>query len=160
MEHIIEQNGPTKAFRIASIAALVIGAGAYLIGLYNSAMQLNEKGYYLLVLLYGLFSFVSLQKTIRDQMQGQEISTPYTVICWLSAAIAIGLLTIGLINAQMLLSEKGFFAMAYTLAGFAAITVQKNVRDLMSVKSTANPVTVNEQEISGLDDTETVAVNG
>ncbi len=32
-------------------------------------------------------------------------------------------------NAELLLSEKGFYAMAYLLSGFAAITVQKNVRD-------------------------------
>lgn len=121
---------PTKAFRLASIAALIIGSGAYAIGLYNAEMMLNEKGYYLIILLYGLFSFVSLQKTIRDKMEGQNISRPYVIMCWISAGAAIGLLTIGLINAELLLSEKGFFAMAFTLAGFAAITVQKNVRDM------------------------------
>lgn len=138
------QPQPTKAFRFASIAALLIGAGAYGIGLFNAEMMLNEKGYYLIVLLYGLFSFVSLQKTIRDKMEGQHISKPYVIMCWVSAAISIGLLTIGLINAELLLSEKGFFAMAFTLSGFAAITVQKNVRDM-----TSSPL--NEQE---LDDAE------
>mgnify|MGYP000691374766 CR=1 FL=1 len=32
-------------------------------------------------------------------------------------------------NAELLLSEKGFYTMAYLLSGFAAITVQKNVSD-------------------------------
>ena len=34
--------------------------------LWNASMQLNEKGYYLTILLYGLFSVVSLQKSVRD----------------------------------------------------------------------------------------------
>ena len=46
-----------------------------------------------------------------------------------SLAGAIALLVIGLMNAELLLSEKGFFGMAFTLSLFAAVTVQKNVRD-------------------------------
>lgn len=129
----MSQIKPTKAFRISAIASLLIGAGAYLIGLYNAEMLLNEKGYYLAILLYSLFSVVSLQKSVRDKLDDLPISKPYIMICWSSVALAIALLTIGLINADLLLSEKGFFAMAYTLAIFAAITVQKNVRDMMQL---------------------------
>ena len=63
-------NAPTKAFRTAAVAALIIGVASYLIGLFNAYMQLNEKGYYLTVMLLGLFAVVSLQKTIRDKMAG------------------------------------------------------------------------------------------
>lgn len=122
-------NKPTKAFTLTSIAMLIAGIAAFCVGLMNAEMALNEKGYYFAILVFGLFSFVSLQKTIRDKMEGQNISKPYTIMCWVSAATAIALLTIGLINADLLLSEKGFYAMAYLLSGFAAITVQKNVRD-------------------------------
>ena len=120
---------PTKSYSMASIAALIIGAGAYAIGLFNAEMALNEKGYYFSIVLYGLFSMVSLQKTIRDQAEGIVTSKIYNVLAWGSSAIAISLLTIGLVNAEMLLSEKGFFAMAYVLSIFAAVSVQKNVRD-------------------------------
>ena len=126
-------NKPSKAFRMASVAMLVAGVAAFLIGLANATMQLNEKGYYLSVLLFGLFSFVSLQKTIRDKMEGQTISKPYFMMCWVAAGSAIALLTVGLVNAELLLSEKGFYAMAFLLSGFAAITVQKNVRDVMAL---------------------------
>ena len=125
-------NKPTKAFRMASIAMLVAGVAAFLIGLSKATMELNEKGYYLAVLLFGLFSFVSLQKTIRDKMEGQTISKPYFMMCWVAAGASIALLTVGLVNAELLLSEKGFYAMSFLLSGFAAITVQKNVRDVMS----------------------------
>jgi uncharacterized membrane protein YiaA len=33
-------------------------------------------------------------------------------------------------NAQMAYSEKGFFAMSFVLSLFAAVAVQKNVRDI------------------------------
>ena len=120
---------PTKPYIFASVAALIIGTGAYGIGLLNSIMDLNEKGYYLITLLYGLYSVVSLQKTIRDKTEGIPTTKLYFMISWASTAISIALLTIGLINAEMSLSEKGFYAMAYVLSLFAAITVQKNVRD-------------------------------
>lgn len=125
---------PTTAFVLASIIALVIGVGAYGIGLYNAEMALNEKGYYLIVLLYGLFSFVSLQKTVRDKKEGVKSSHIYYVLCWVSSAISVGLLVLGLYNAELLLSEKGFYAMAFTLSLFAAITVQKNVRDRQQIE--------------------------
>ena len=120
---------PTKSYTLASLAALIIGAGAYGIGLFNADMALNEKGYYLCIILYGLFSMVSLQKTIRDKAEGIATSKIYHSISWASAGISIGLLAIGLYNAELLLSEKGFYAMAYVLSIFAAVTMQKNVRD-------------------------------
>jgi uncharacterized membrane protein YiaA len=125
----MEIQAPTKSYIIASIAALIIGAGAYGIGLFNADMALNEKGYYPCIILYGLFSVVSLQKTIRDKAEGIATSKIYHSISWASAGISIGLLAIGLFNAELLLSEKGFYAMGYVLSIFAAVTVQKNVRD-------------------------------
>lgn len=120
---------PTKAFTLTSIAMLIAGVTAFCIGLLNAEMALNEKGYYFAILIFGLFSFVSLQKTVRDKLEGQEISKPYSIMCWVASGVAVALLAIGLVNAELLLSEKGFYAMAYLLAGFGAITVQKNVRD-------------------------------
>ena len=47
---------PTSAYVGASWAALLIGITSYCIGLWNVEMQLNEKGYYFTVLMFGLFS--------------------------------------------------------------------------------------------------------
>jgi len=123
-------NKPTGAFVGASWAVLFIGIVAYLIGLWNADMQLNEKGYYFTVLMYGLFSAVSLQKSVRDRSEGIEVSDIYFGICWASIGISILLLAVGLWNASLALSEKGFYAMAYLMALFASIAVQKNVRDI------------------------------
>jgi uncharacterized membrane protein YiaA len=122
-------NKPTAAFIGASWVALLAGAGAYLFGLWNTEMQLNEKGYYLTLLLYGLFAAVSLQKTVRDKLEGVPVTSLYTALCWFSMAITVTLMAIGLYNAKLALSEKGFYGMAFLLALFATIAIQKNVRD-------------------------------
>jgi uncharacterized membrane protein YiaA len=121
---------PTAAFVAASWAALAIGAVVFIFGLWRANMQLNEKGYYLTVLCYGLFSVVSLQKSVRDRLDGIPVSSLYYNLCWASVGICLVLLSVGLWNATLAPSEKGFYAMAFLLALFGAITVQKNVRDI------------------------------
>jgi uncharacterized membrane protein YiaA len=121
---------PTGAFIGASWVALLVGAVTYLVGVWNAPMQLNEKGYYLTLLLYGLFSAVSLQKSVRDRMEGVPVTGIYFGLCWLSVGISIALLAVGLWNAALAPTEKGFYAMAYLLSLFAAVAVQKNVRDV------------------------------
>ncbi|HEX6289115.1 MAG TPA: inner membrane protein YiaA [Herpetosiphonaceae bacterium] len=120
---------PSNAFIAASWAALIVGILAFLIGLWNASMLLSEKGYYLTVLLYGLFAAVSIQKSVRDRDEGIPVTPLYLGLSWASVIIAIVLLVVGLWNATMLLSEKGFYGMAFVLSLFAAITVQKNTRD-------------------------------
>ena len=120
---------PTPAFIGASWMALLIGMVSYCIGLWNADMELNEKGYYFTILLFGLFSFVSIQKSVRDRLEGLKVTDTYYGISWFSGLTSILLLIIGLWNAELLLSEKGFYAMSYLLSLFAAIAVQKNTRD-------------------------------
>lgn len=121
---------PTVAFKGASWAALLVGVAAYLIGLFNAAMQLNEKGYYFAVLVFGLYSAVSLQKAVRDKDEGIPVTSIYYGISWFALILSIALMAIGLFNAgSIVLSEKGFYGMSFVLSIFAAITVQKNIRD-------------------------------
>ncbi len=120
---------PSNAFIGASWAVLGIGSTAYLIGLWNATMFLSEKGYYLTVLLYGLFSAVSVQKSVRDDLEGIPVTPIYYGLCWASVVFAVVLMSVGLWNATITLSEKGFYAMSFVLSLFAAITVQKNTRD-------------------------------
>jgi len=134
---------PTAAFVGASWGALLIGAAAYLIGLWNASMQLNEKGYYLTLLLYGLFAAISLQKTVRDRAEGVRVTNLYVGLCWLSLIASILLLTVGLWNAVLERSEKGFYAMSFALTLFAVIAVQKNVRDLQAAGPDPAPQAAN-----------------
>jgi uncharacterized membrane protein YiaA len=125
---------PTGAFVGASWAALFIGALVYLIGLWNGAMQLNEKGYYFTILMYGLFSAVSLQKSVRDRLEGIPVTGIYFGLCWISLGLSVLLLTVGLWNASLTVSEKGFYAMSFLLSLFGAVAVQKNIRDVALFK--------------------------
>jgi uncharacterized membrane protein YiaA len=125
---------PSSAFIGASWAALLIGITAFIIGLWNADMELNEKGYYFTVLMFGLFSAISLQKAVRDQLEGIPVTNMYYGLSWFTTILSILLLTIGLWNATILRSEKGFYAMAFVLSIFAAVAVQKNTRDMKVVK--------------------------
>ena len=138
MEHYI--NKPTSAFIAASWIALLAGVAAYFIGLFNADMQLNEKGYYLVVILYALFASISLQKVVRDRLEGVEVTAIYYALCWVSIIICLTLLALGLWNATLELSEKGFYIMAFLLSLFGAVAVQKNIRDLEYVRTHASPV--------------------
>jgi uncharacterized membrane protein YiaA len=123
---------PSNAFIGASWVALFAGGISYCTGLWNASMLLNEKGYYFAVLMYGLFSAISLQKAVRDQVEGVRVTAIYYGISWFSTILSILLLVIGLWNAEMTRSEKGFYGMSFTLALFAAVAVQKNIRDSQS----------------------------
>ncbi|MEZ0128452.1 inner membrane protein YiaA [Flavobacterium sp. LBUM151] len=127
---------PSAAFVGASWMTLIIGMTSYCIGLYNSQMAYNEKGYYFTILLFGLFSVISVQKSVRDKLEGIPVTDLYYSISWFSTIAAIVLLVIGLWNAQLLLSEKGFFGMSFVLGMFSALAVQKNTRDLKEFEST------------------------
>ena len=128
-------NQPSAAFIAASWAAFFIGAVAFIIGLWNANMELNEKGYYFTVLMFGLFSAISVQKAVRDQLEGIPVTNMYYGIAWFTTLLSIVLLTVGLWNAELEKSEKGFYAMSFVLSLFAAIAVQKNTRDIKTAKS-------------------------
>jgi uncharacterized membrane protein YiaA len=130
---------PTGAFVAAAWAAMLVGAITYLSGLWNAQMQLNEKGYYFTLLMYGLFSAVSLQKSVRDRLEGIPVTGIYYGLCWLSLGLAVLLLTVGLWNATLANSEKGFYAMAFLLSLFGSVTVQKNIRDAAQFKTAPAP---------------------
>ena len=123
---------PSPAFVGASWMALLVGSLGYLIGLWRAEskdMMLNEKGFYFVVLMFGLFSAVSLQKSVRDRLDNIPVSDIYYGICWGAMIMSILLLVVGLFNASILPSEKGYYAFSFMFALFGAVAVQKNTRD-------------------------------
>jgi uncharacterized membrane protein YiaA len=89
---------------------LLAGAVGFMIGLWNANIPLHEKGYYFVILLYGLFSAASLQKTYVINWRIFLLTAIYYGLCWVSMAVCIVLLLISLWNADMLMSEKGFIS--------------------------------------------------
>lgn len=130
----------SSAFVTASWLAMGTGLIGYLVGLWRADMLLNEKGYYLTIIMFGLFGVVSLQKSVRDRLEGIRVSDMYYNICWFGTLTSIVLLIIGLWNANILPSEKGYYAFAFILAMFGAITVQKNTRDNLAIEDPKNEI--------------------
>lgn len=126
---------PSNAFIASSWIALIIGVSGYLIGLWRSEMMLSEKGYYFIGIMFGLFAVVSVQKSVRDKLEGIPVTDIYYGLSWFSTILTLVLLVVGLWNADLLPSEKGFYAFSYLLALFGAIAVQKNTRDLAIYES-------------------------
>ncbi|WP_394604200.1 YiaA/YiaB family inner membrane protein, partial [Escherichia coli] len=76
-----------------------------------------------------LFSAASYQKTVRDKYEGIPTTSIYYMTCLTVFIISVALLMVGLWNATLLLSEKGFYGLAFFLSLFGAVAVQKNIRD-------------------------------
>ena len=137
---------PTTAYVGTSWAVMLVGVLAYLMGLWNAqSMLLNEKGYYFAILALGLYSAISLQKTLRDRAEGIPTTNLYYLISWAALAVSIALIAIGLMNATGLsLSEKGFYMMAFTMSLFAAVTIQKNTRDEAQIRTLISPISLSD----------------
>ena len=122
---------PTKPYVLTALIALGVGVFTYMIGLIKSNLQLNEQGYYFVVLVFGLFSVITLQKTIRDESENLKVTLSYKYLNIICVILACVLMLIGLYNEEsLLLNEKGFFGIAFILTLFSSIVVQKNIRDL------------------------------
>ena len=124
---------PTSAFIGASWSALLIGMSSFCVGLLNADMMINEKCFYFTILLFGLFSVISVQKAVRVKMEDIPVTDIYYSISWFTTMASIVLLVVGLWHADLLLSEKGFYGMSFLLSLFAAIAVQKNTRDVQYI---------------------------
>lgn len=126
---------PSFAFVAASWVAFGTGLIGYFAGLFgNHNLPLSEKGYYFTIIMFGLFSVISVQKSVRDRLEGIPVTDLYYGISWFCTVLSISLLVIGLWNANMWGSEKGFFAFSFVLSLFGVIAIQKNTRDAIAAE--------------------------
>ena len=131
-QQIYQKNKPSSMFAMASWAVLAIGVLGYLIGLWNvELMSIGEKGFYLTIILFALHASVSAQKNVRDQIEGIEVNQTFMMLTWAAVVAPIVLLILGLYHAELPLADKGFYGIAFIMSMFAAVSVQKNTRDLV-----------------------------
>ena len=64
--------------------------------------------------------------------------------CLVVFIISVALLMVGLWNATLLLSEKGFYGLAFFLSLFGTVAVQKNIRDA-GINASKETMTVQEE---------------
>lgn len=65
-----------------------------------------------------------------DILENTPVTNLYVGLYWAYVITCIALIYLGLGNAELLLSEKGFYGMAFVLRLLGMVAVQKNVRDL------------------------------
>ncbi|WP_085993251.1 YiaA/YiaB family inner membrane protein [Oceanobacillus senegalensis] len=63
----------TPAFTFLAYFTFAAGVALFLIGLYNAEMELNEKGYYVAVMLLVAVGAILTQKVTRDNSEDDEI---------------------------------------------------------------------------------------
>ncbi|GHI00822.1 YiaA/YiaB family inner membrane protein [Neobacillus kokaensis] len=63
----------TMAFTFLSYFTLFAGVLLFAIGLYNAELELNEKGYYIAVMLLIIVGSILTQKVVRDNAEDDEI---------------------------------------------------------------------------------------
>jgi len=88
----------------------------------------NEKGYYFTVLMSVYSPAFPFRKAVADQLEGIPEPISIMSLAWFATMLSILLMTVGLWNAKLAKSEKGFYAMSYVLSLFAAIAVQKEYK--------------------------------
>nr|BFE73595.1 hypothetical protein GCM10020092_068960 [Actinoplanes digitatis] len=108
---------------------------SFAVGLWNATMARSEKGFYAAVLVLGVFAAISLQKSVRDRAEGLPVSALYLGLSWSVLALGVVMLAVGLWNSGLALSEKGFYGLAFAMTLFAAVAVQKNVRDTLQFRA-------------------------
>lgn len=63
----------TPAFTALSYFAFAAGIILFSIGMYRVDLPMNEKGYYIAVMILIIFGAISTQKVVRDNAEDNEI---------------------------------------------------------------------------------------
>jgi uncharacterized membrane protein YiaA len=90
IKQTIEYQKPSGTFICISWIKLFLGVSVFIIGLWKAKkILLNERGYYFSTLMYGLFSVISIQKSVRDKLEGIPVTEWYYglvgyphLLCW------------------------------------------------------------------------------
>jgi uncharacterized membrane protein YiaA len=132
---------PSFAFVTLSWIAALAGVVLYGSMLFNSsALTWSDKNFFTAILVFAVYAAISVQKIVRDRLEGVPFTNLYYGVSWLAVIVAIGLFVNGLFNVNISLSERGFYGMAMLLTLFGAIAIQKNTRDLAAPEQQATPV--------------------
>ena len=135
---------PSSAFTTTSWIALASSIGAFLIGLFNaSTLTSPEKLLLFFALLFSLLSAVSLQKAIRDQLEGIPCSDAFRNVSRIGLACALCGSAYGIYNLDLTSSEKGFYFLSNLFALFATVTVQKNQLDIANTYKNPPEIQIN-----------------
>ena len=98
-----------KTTRFMAWLLFLSGALIYVIGLWRACPLLNGKGYFLGVLMTGMFVTYAYQRAENSNQNDEH----FTRVCQMVALITVGLLLLGMLNAPLSLIEMGAYPMAF-----------------------------------------------
>lgn len=90
---------------------MLTGALIYLIGLWRACPLLSGKGFFLGVLITGMFIVYAYQREVKRGLMDEGFAS----VCRIVALITSGLLLVGLWNAPLSLVERGAYLAAFCL---------------------------------------------
>lgn len=112
-----------KDFAKLSRVMLVLGMSLYLLCLWWASPRLDDKGYFLAVLVLGSFAIIAHR---------QATTLPFARLCHMMLLLASGLLLVGVWNMSIALTFKGFSVAAWFACMYGISTFPMRKRESAS----------------------------
>lgn len=110
--------------------AFIIATVSIGIGIYNLAMPLSVKGYYVQSFLMIILASLNLQKTLSDIDDNvSSVTSQWLLVTWIAFIGGIITFAIGIYNLDAALSVKGFYSQSLVLIVLVSINLQKTTME-------------------------------
>jgi uncharacterized membrane protein YiaA len=110
------QGGTMKLKRTTARFTMLLGALVYLIGIWRTCPLFSGKGYFLGVLVMGIFAVLTHQRTEQEAQRDDD----FISLCRLVLLLAVGLLLVGAWFVPAPWREKGVYVMAWFVCMYGA----------------------------------------
>jgi len=108
---MMDKEIPMKTTRLLPWILFLSGALIYVIGLWQACPLLSGKGYFLGVLMTGMFVAYVYQRAVNLNQSDERFAS----VCQMVTLITIGLLLVGVWNAPLSPLEKGLYPVAFII---------------------------------------------
>jgi len=106
---MMDKEIPMKTTRLLPWILFLSGALIYVIGLWQACPLLSGKGYFLGVLMTGMFVAYVYQRAVNLNQSDERFAS----VCQMVTLITAGLLLVGVWNAPLSPLEKGLYPVAF-----------------------------------------------
>jgi len=106
---MMDKEIPMKTTRLMPWILFLSGALIYVIGLWQACPLLSGKGYFLGVLMTGMFVAYVYQRAVNLNQSDERFAS----VCQMVTLITAGLLLVGVWNAPLSPLEKGLYPVAF-----------------------------------------------
>ncbi|MEQ4933965.1 inner membrane protein YiaB [Klebsiella oxytoca] len=106
-----------KNKNIAPKLLMVIGALVYLMGIWHTCPLFSGKGYFLGVLVMGMFAMLAHQRTMQEERRNDD---GFVSLCRLVLLLSLGLLMVGARFVPACWDEKSIYVAAWFVCMYGA----------------------------------------